>query len=323
MIWFFVSVDMNVPMASKAPACSSNPRYPMSSGFQSGRPNLKRKRKLTAVSSSMELYRTIAESHLPKITSTSLTGDVASSSIVPVRFSSAEDEEAEDVPEEKPEDHGEHSQQKVRDRGNEIAAQLFAADDPDVSHLLDSCGDGGFFRRSGGGFAGELQEYFFEADRGGAQLIEVPARFDHRAGQIAADQAFAAFHFKDRTVIALIFQMHAAYSGNQLQPRLAFCRIDEAVSRADFHEQGFSASGTILQIADGVGGHELAFVDDDDLLAGLLDFGENVRAQDDRVIAGEALDELARFVDLLGIETGGGLVENQHVGIVDDGLRET
>ena len=31
---------------------------------------------------------------------------------------------------------------------------------------------------------------------------------------------------------------------------------------------------------------------------------------------------LARFVDLLGVEAGGRLVENQHVGVVDDRLRQ-
>jgi hypothetical protein len=47
-----------------------------------------------------------------------------------------------------------------------------------------------------------------------------------------------------------------------------------------------------------------------------------VRAQDDGVIAGEAPDQLARFDDLFGIESGSGLVENQHFRVVDQCLRE-
>ncbi len=64
--------------------------------------------------------------------------------------------------------------------------------------------------------------------------------------------------------------------------------------------------------------------DDDDALTGLRDFGKDVRAQDDRVIAGrgELLDELARLDDLLRVEAGGRLVENQHVGVVNQRLRE-
>ena len=52
------------------------------------------------------------------------------------------------------------------------------------------------------------------------------------------------------------------------------------------------------------------------------DLGQDVRAQDDRVIAGELLDQLARLDDLLRVEAGGRLVEDQHVGVVDQRLRE-
>src|SRR4029077_9696411 len=143
------------------------------------------------------------------------------------------------------------------------------------------------------------------------------------ARQIASDQAFAAFDFKDGAIVVLVLEMDAGDAGDQLEARLHLCRIDEAVARTDFDEQRLGAARALLQIADGIGGHEFALVDDDDLLAGLLDCGKNVRAENDGVIAGEALDEFAGFVDLLGVEAGGRLVENEHVGIVDDGLGET
>ena len=38
------------------------------------------------------------------------------------------------------------------------------------------------------------------------------------------------------------------------------------------------------------------------------------------MIAGEGLQQFADFDDLLGVETAGGLVEDQDVGVVDDGL---
>ena len=41
------------------------------------------------------------------------------------------------------------------------------------------------------------------------------------------------------------------------------------------------------------------------------------------MLAGQVADEFARLVDLLGIEAGRGLVEDEHVGIVHDGLRES
>ena len=69
-------------------------------------------------------------------------------------------------------------------------------------------------------------------------------------------------------------------------------------------------------------GDDLALVDDHDALAGLRDLGQDVRAQDDRVVAGELADQLARLDDLLGVEAGGRLVEHQHFGVVDDRLRQ-
>ena len=65
-----------------------------------------------------------------------------------------------------------------------------------------------------------------------------------------------------------------------------------------------------------------ALVDDDDALAGLRDLGQDVRAEDDRVVAGEAPDQLARLDDLLRVEAGGRLVEDQHVGVVNQRLGE-
>ena len=58
------------------------------------------------------------------------------------------------------------------------------------------------------------------------------------------------------------------------------------------------------------------------LLAGLFDLGKNMGAENDGMVAGQAFDQVAGFVDLFGVEAGGGLVKNQYVGIVNDGLRQ-
>ena len=47
-----------------------------------------------------------------------------------------------------------------------------------------------------------------------------------------------------------------------------------------------------------------------------------MRAQNDRVIAGELFDQLPRLDNLFGIEAGGGLVEDEHIGVVNERLRE-
>ncbi len=78
----------------------------------------------------------------------------------------------------------------------------------------------------------------------------------------------------------------------------------------------------MMQVGDRIDRDNFAGVNDDDLAARLLDFREDVRAEDDRVIAREACDELAGFALLFRIEAGCGLVKNQHRRIVNDGLRD-
>ncbi len=46
-------------------------------------------------------------------------------------------------------------------------------------------------------------------------------------------------------------------------------------------------------------------------------------AEDDGVIAREAGDQLARLDNLFGIETGSRLIEDQNIGVVEDGLRQS
>ena len=98
--------------------------------------------------------------------------------------------------------------------------------------------------------------------------------------------------------------------------------VDGAVAALHFHQHGLGAARPILQVVHRVGGHQLAFVDDDHLLAGLLDLGQDVRAQDDGVVARQAADQITRFVDLLGIQAGRRFVENQDFRVVDDRLRQ-
>ena len=99
--------------------------------------------------------------------------------------------------------------------------------------------------------------------------------------------------------------------------------IGLAVPGGDFEQKSFSIAGPRLQVAHRVGGDQLALVDDEHLLAGLFDFRKDVGAENNGVIAGQAFDQVAGFVDLFGIQPRGGFVENQHVWIVNNRLRQT
>ena len=69
------------------------------------------------------------------------------------------------------------------------------------------------------------------------------------------------------------------------------------------------------QVVRRVDGDDAALIDDDDPLAGLADLGQDVRAEDDRVLAAQLLDQAPGLDDLLRVEAGGRLVEDEHIGL--------
>ena len=69
-------------------------------------------------------------------------------------------------------------------------------------------------------------------------------------------------------------------------------------------------------------GDDPAAVDDDRARAGGVDFLEDVGRKDDRLLLPELADQVAHLVLLVRIEAVGGLVHDQHLGIVDQRLRE-
>ena len=57
--------------------------------------------------------------------------------------------------------------------------------------------------------------------------------------------------------------------------------------------------------------------------AGHLDLAQDVAGEQDRVSRGKAPDEVADVSDLVGIKTDGGLIKNQDVGFVYQGIGKT
>ena len=64
-------------------------------------------------------------------------------------------------------------------------------------------------------------------------------------------------------------------------------------------------------------------VDDHHPIADLLSFREDVSREDDRVVASELRDHLPDLTDLAWIETDRGLVQDDHVGVVQQCLSDT
>jgi len=135
----------------------------------------------------------------------------------------------------------------------------------------------------------------------GRELVEVPAGFDDGAGEIAADElAFVALDFEDGALAAFFFELDSADACDFFEALLGGWSGETAGARGHFDQDRFGAASAGLQVLDGIRSDQLALINDDDSLAGLLDFGQDVGAEDDGVVACKALDEVARLVDLFG-----------------------
>ena len=84
------------------------------------------------------------------------------------------------------------------------------------------------------------------------------------------------------------------------------------------------AAGRALQLVDRALRRDLPLVHDDDVIAGVLDVGQQVRREDqvDALVVAEVVDQLEHLVAALRVHAVGRLVEEQQIGIVDERLRE-
>ncbi len=78
--------------------------------------------------------------------------------------------------------------------------------------------------------------------------------------------------------------------------------------------------GLPSQIARRAIGHDPSLVDDEDAVARGLHLGQDVGAEDDRLGPAHFLDQLPDLHDLVGVQSGRGLIEDEHLGIVDHRL---
>ena len=70
-------------------------------------------------------------------------------------------------------------------------------------------------------------------------------------------------------------------------------------------------------------GDDTALVDDDGPVADRLDFLHDVGGEKDHLVFAHLTDEGADFLQLIGVEARGWLVEDKHLGVVDESLGES
>ena len=81
-------------------------------------------------------------------------------------------------------------------------------------------------------------------------------------------------------------------------------------------------SGSRLEVPRGVIGENPAARDDDGAVAYGVDLFQQMGRDDDGLACGHLVDELTHLVFLVGVQPVGRLIENEHLGIVEDGLRQ-
>ena len=114
------------------------------------------------------------------------------------------------------------------------------------------------------------------------------------------------------------FNLHAAGARN-LREHFA----QRLLGRLHLDANALAALELRGEILRSIYGCDFAFVDDDHAIARHAHFGQDVRRENDRVIPGEILDQVADFDDLLGIEAHGRLVEDDYIRIVHERLRQS
>ena len=73
-------------------------------------------------------------------------------------------------------------------------------------------------------------------------------------------------------------------------------------------------------VAEDVVADKFAVVDDDGTGAHGFDFLHDMGGEEHHFVAAGILDDGAYFFQLVGVETGGGLIKDEHLGVVDEGL---
>src|SRR6185312_5239867 len=197
----------------------------------------------------------------------------------------------------------EYQDEDVRQRGREIARELAPHDDEFHFGSLASGGDGA--------------EDFVEPSRLEVQLLQLQALARGELRDRGQDRGPAARQGSEaRLTLADLHAGDGRQGGNggtecrELIRLLQLQRYRIVITRATGEPDG------------GVVGDQAAARDDDGARAHGRDFFQDVRRDDDDLVARHLVDELAHLVLLVGIESVGGLVQDKYRRIVHDRLRQ-
>jgi hypothetical protein len=161
-------------------------------------------------------------------------------------------------------------------------------------------------------------EHLLEAHPDLVQLLQRPAAAHHQRHEIAPDVAVArGLDDEGLRPVARRQRLHAQHRGEGAE-RLRH------VTRRPGHVQLDARGGEDLlhQLRLRALRDDAPAIDDDDAVADHGHLGQDMRRQDHRVLAGERADQGPDLGDLPGVEADGGLVEDEHIRVPEQRLRE-
>ena len=153
-------------------------------------------------------------------------------------------------------------------------------------------------------YGGDLQHHAVCGDQCGHQRLADILGFDRDRERIHAGRF-------DRDLLDRLDARHIADDRGDLR-HVAL----------DLQLQPQIAAGAAFEILDRIDSADLALVDDDDALTDRSHLREDMRREDDRMLAGEILDQIADLHDLRRVKADRRLIENEEFRIAEQRLRK-
>src|SRR3989475_8093762 len=169
-------------------------------------------------------------------------------------------------------------------------------------------------------FRDELHEHLFQAQAHRPQLQELPALLHDGPRHVSPHIAlFGRRQGVDGSAARVgPVLRHAEHPWETLQ-----VGQDSRLWPLHFKMNRAIGLRTLRQVVGRIDRHNLAIIDNDHPVTGHAHFGENMGAEDNRMVVPEVFNGLADVDDPTWIESYSGLIENEHRTIVEERLRQT
>ena len=201
----------------------------------------------------------------------------------------------------------------VGERRGEIAGELAAKNGQDVAHRRQAAATAA----GSGGTLGDFAEDVVEPATLDPQAGDLPAMRAREIGDLCDDRAIAVGENHQCVALAVADRLDRRHPGQARQ-----LGANLRLGTGGYAEpNGIMMARAFGELRGGPVGQNAAMRDDDRPAAYRLDLFEQVGRNNDRLLGPHCSDDPPHFILLVGVEPVGRLVEDQHLGIVQQRLR--